>query len=99
MAWAGFVLAAAPSLADYHHSGRMGALQAAAWAAVLAGLLRLFYDCLLHWTGAGPAEYYSARKRPAYRAYQQTTRCFFPLELPFVSHFRTPGWPMPDEQD
>jgi hypothetical protein len=32
-----------------------------------AGLLytpRLMYDCLVHWTGAAPAEHFSAIKRP-----------------------------------
>merc|ERR1712048_1328099 len=27
---------------------------------------RFFYDCLVYWTGAGPAEYFSALKRPDY---------------------------------
>ena len=27
---------------------------------------RMFYDCLVHWTGAAPAEHYSHLKRPAY---------------------------------
>jgi len=55
--------------------------------------LRFFYDCLLHWTGAGPAEHFSVRKRPLYREYQRATRCFFPLEVPLVDHHRRPGWP------
>ena len=29
------------------------------FALALAYVLRLFYDCLVHWTGAGPAEFYS----------------------------------------
>lgn len=30
---------------------------------VLFYTLRMFYDCLLHWTGAGPAEHFMAMKR------------------------------------
>ena len=36
------------------------------------------YVTLNYPTGALPAEYYSVRKRPAYRAYQQRTNRFFP---------------------
>ena len=53
---------------------------------------RIFYDCLVHWTGAGPAESFSA-KRPDYKKYQESTRCFFPFEMPFWNHFREAGWP------
>jgi hypothetical protein len=28
--------------------------------------LRLFYDCLVHWTGAAPSEHFSAAKRPVF---------------------------------
>ena len=46
----------------------------------------------MHWTGAGPAESFSA-KRPDYKKYQESTRCFFPFEMPFWNHFREAGWP------
>ena len=65
----------------------------------------MFYDCLAHWTGAGPAEYLSYQKRGkgaedgcCYGAYQRTTRCFWPFpvpEGPLVSHFQEEGWPAP----
>ena len=42
----------------------------------------------MHWTGAEPAEYFSAFKRPAYRQYQRQTRVFWPFELPLVDHGR-----------
>ena len=61
---------------------------------------RLFYDCLVHWTGAGPAEFYSYQKRGGdeggYGKYQQTTRCFWPLPLPegpLLCHHQEEGWP------
>lgn len=89
MAWAGLVLAAIPSL--YHSPDSMVCI--GCLAAMLVFLLRFFYDCLVHWTGAGPAEHFSLRKRPSYRTYQMQTRCFFPFDVPFADHHLTPGWP------
>ena len=62
-------------------------------AAQLFLVSRFFYDCLNHWTGAEPAEYFSCRKRKKYRDYQRTVRVFWPFELPIVDHGRMPGWP------
>ncbi|MEM7335010.1 MAG: DUF1295 domain-containing protein [Chloroflexota bacterium] len=39
---------------------------------------RLFYITLVYHTGAVPAEFYSAQKRPDYKAYQEQTNRFFP---------------------
>ena len=36
------------------------------------------YQCLVNYTGARPAEYYSMQKRPAYKKYQETVNMFFP---------------------
>lgn len=36
------------------------------------------FDCLVYWTGCVPAEYYSTKKRPEYKDYQQITNMFFP---------------------
>ena len=36
------------------------------------------YYTLVHYTGAVPAEHYSALKRPAYAEYQATVNRFFP---------------------
>jgi steroid 5-alpha reductase family enzyme len=36
------------------------------------------YITLVYLTGAVPSEYYSSQKRPAYKAYQQSTNIFFP---------------------
>ncbi len=66
------------------------------FALALLYVLRLFYDCLVHWTGAGPAEFYSYQHRAGYGKYQQTTRCFWPLPLPegpLICHYRVEGWP------
>ena len=38
----------------------------------------MLYIRLVYLTGAIPAEYYSVRKRPEYKRYQETTNMFFP---------------------
>ena len=88
--WLGFVVASLPALAALE----CGAPVRAALAVLDVSVVRFMYDCLVHWTGAGPAEHFSARRRGApYHEYQRTTRCFFPFEMPGVDHHRTPGWP------
>jgi steroid 5-alpha reductase family enzyme len=90
LSWAGIVVAAVPSLLEVcpEPLARSGLGLALFYA------VRFFYDCLVHWTGAGPAEHFSVRKRGAeYREYQRSTRCFWPVELPCFEHFRVAGWP------
>lgn len=91
--WFGFSLAGIPSVLS-----KYGLWSFHGWAFlfVLLMIVRLFYDCLLHWTGAAPAEFYSVQKRPKYREYQRTTRCFFPFDVPLVDHFQLEGWPVLD---
>ena len=36
------------------------------------------YDCLVYYTGAVPAEFYSVKSRPKYAEYQKTVNMFFP---------------------
>ena len=56
---------------------------------------RIFYDCLLYWTGAEPAESRSVVRRPLFKRYQEKTNVFFPFSVPyFFNHHRTPGWPL-----
>jgi len=51
----------------------------------LAFLSYLMYFCLVHYTGARPAEHFSLKKRPAYAEYQRTTNMFFPNILRLLS--------------
>lgn len=44
----------------------------------LLNISRLMYITLVYYTGAKPAEYFSAQKRPSYREYQKNTNMFFP---------------------
>jgi steroid 5-alpha reductase family enzyme len=76
MVWNGLIVAAVPSwLALYQKESVV------IWALLGAGLLfasRIMYSTLVYYTGAVPAEFYSVRKRPEYKDYQQTTNRFFP---------------------
>lgn len=90
-AWCSLSLAALPSLARLEESIPVKA----GFALALYIVPRFFYDCLLYWTGAEPAEHSSAAKRPSYREYQRATRVFWPFELPLVDHGRRDFWPRP----
>ena len=51
------------------------------WIGLLISLIyisRLMYTTLVYYTGAIPSEYYSLKKRPDYKKYQETTNMFFP---------------------
>lgn len=93
MCWNSFVLMSVPSLFAFGES----ILCKLALALMLLLTSRFFYDCLVYWTGAEPAEYYSARKRAEYRKHQETTRVFFPFEVPYFCHHRVAGWPTPTD--
>lgn len=74
--WVALVGLALPSLADLRDD-----TSAVAWAGLLVYLLAAagaMYYTLVHYTGAVPAEHYSALKRPAYAGYQATVNRFFP---------------------
>lgn len=76
MVWNGLVIAAIPSWLALYDSEPM-----VIWLLLGCALLfasRIMYTTLVYYTGAVPAEYYSVKKRPEYKAYQQTTNMFFP---------------------
>lgn len=76
LVWTGVVIAAIPSwwlLQD----GEAGYV----WVVLGIGGVGasvMMYITLVYLTGAIPAEYYSVRKRPEYKRYQETTNMFFP---------------------
>lgn len=87
MVWNGLILAAIPSLlkvADHSNSKCPFACGKALVVTFALGLVytsRMMYVFLLYQTGATPSEYYSVRKRPDYRKYQETTNQFWPSFL------------------
>jgi steroid 5-alpha reductase family enzyme len=94
MCWNSFILMGLPSLIDLCSvEGGQNLGTRIAFPLLFLQLSRFFYDCLLYWTGAEPAESRSVERRPMYREYQKITRVFFPFWVPFFDHHQTPGWP------
>ena len=76
MVWNGLIIASIPSYISLFDSEIF-------WLWILLGVAllytsRIMYITLVYLTGAVPSEYYSVQKRPAYKAYQQSTNIFFP---------------------
>ena len=76
MVWNGLIIASVPSYIALFDSEVF-------WLWIFIGIAllytsRIMYITLVYLTGAIPSEYYSAQKRPAYKAYQQSTNIFFP---------------------
>jgi len=89
--WNSVVMLTVPSIYSAYvlasdNAGLLGGafISAPSWlgaALLLLGTISiswLMYHCLVRYTGAVPAEYFSVRKRPDYKAYQQSTPMFFP---------------------
>ena len=76
MVWNGLIIASIPSYISLFDSEEL-------WLWIMIGITllytsRIMYITLVYLTGAVPSEYYSSQKRPAYKAYQQSTNIFFP---------------------
>jgi steroid 5-alpha reductase family enzyme len=76
MVWNGLIIASIPSYISLFDSEIF-------WLWILLGVAllytsRIMYITLVYLTGAVPSEHYSVQKRPAYKAYQQSTNIFFP---------------------
>jgi len=76
MVWNGLIITSIPSYISLFDSEAL-------WLWIMIGVAllytsRIMYITLVYLTGAVPSEYYSAQKRPAYKAYQQSTNIFFP---------------------
>ena len=76
LVWTGIVVAAVPSWLLLRHSEPLYVWLVLGIGAAAASLM--MYITLVYLTGAVPAEYYSVRKRPGYKRYQDTTSMFFP---------------------
>jgi steroid 5-alpha reductase family enzyme len=76
LVWTGLVIATLPSWLALRAEEPL-----VVWIVLGVGSLCasvMLYITLVYLTGAKPAEYYSARKRPEYKVYQETTNMFFP---------------------
>lgn len=76
LVWTGIVIAAIPSWCLLHESEAGYVWVVLGVGGVGASIM--MYITLVYLTGAIPAEYYSVRKRPEYKRYQETTNMFFP---------------------
>ncbi|CAE7709957.1 unnamed protein product [Symbiodinium sp. KB8] len=70
-AWVGLAITAFPSLLNENVVPEQRAFLFRIYVVGLIMLPRVLYDCLVHWTGAGPAEHFSSKKRASYREYQE----------------------------
>jgi len=76
MVWNALVIASIPSWLQLYPN--MSVIIFVLLGVGLLMISRIMYITLVTYTGAVPAEYYSVKKRPAYKDYQQTTNMFFP---------------------
>jgi steroid 5-alpha reductase family enzyme len=76
LVWTALVVASVPAWWALQASETMLVWLVLGLGSLLASVM--LYTTLVYLTGAIPAEYYSVRKRPGYRAYQNTTNRFFP---------------------
>mmetsp|Transcript_31558 Transcript_31558/g.32040 ORF Transcript_31558/g.32040 Transcript_31558/m.32040 type:complete len:414 (-) Transcript_31558:344-1585(-) len=97
MCWNSILLLAIPSALDLFAIDSVSLVARVGIFVMFFYLSRIFYDCLVYWTGAEPAESRSVTRRPLYQQYQKKTNVFFPFPLPFFNHHRTPGWPVCQE--
>lgn len=95
MSWNAFILLGIPSLIELPEDEWI----VAGMCLTLYFVSRFFYDCLMYWTGAEPAEHFSIQKRAKYKDLQRTTRVFFPFEMPCANHARVAGWPDIESED
>lgn len=85
MVWVALTLASLPSLQAYlkgkdDEEGNLDAISLKKYG-LTVGLLAVpasMYLCLVHWTGATPAEFYSLKNRADYAQYIREVNCFFP---------------------
>ena len=75
MVWNGVIIFSLPSLLD---SNSLSQINKAIIGICIFYASKLMYDTLVYKTGAVPSEYFSLKKRPAYKDYQKTTSQFFP---------------------
>lgn len=76
LVWTGLVVATVPSWLRLTDSESLAIWLVLGIGAACASAM--LYITLVYLTGAKPAEYYSVRKRPEYKAYQEQTSMFFP---------------------
>jgi len=78
MVWNSLVITSLPSLLALWQTEEETMITKLGLTVALFSVSRMMYNCLVHWTGARPAEFYSVQKRPDYKRYQAQVNMFFP---------------------
>jgi len=78
MVWNSLVITSIPSLVSMWQSDQEILLIKCGITIGVLAISWAMYQCLVHYTGARPAEYYSVQKRPEYLRYQETVSMFVP---------------------
>ena len=98
MCWNSFIVMSIPSVIDLFNDEGVDEWAQYGIIVLLFYLSRVFYDCLVYWTGAEPAESRSVSRRPQYKVHQEKVRVLFPCHVPGFDHKLDPGWPMNGEE-
>jgi len=78
MVWNSLILTSIPSLLAMVQSEQENLVTKAGLVMGVVAISWAMYQCLVNYTGAKPAEYYSLKKRPGYARYQETVNMFIP---------------------
>merc|ERR1712037_573660 len=78
MVWNSLILTSLPSLLALWQTPEESFIIKCGLSSGLVTVSWLMYQCLVNYTGAIPAEYYTVQKRPAYVEYQKTVNMFVP---------------------
>ena len=78
MVWTSLVVTSIPSLLAMWNTEEENILIKVVLSVSLFLVSYSMYDCLVYYTGATPAEFYSVKSRPKYAEYQKTVNMFFP---------------------
>jgi len=78
MVWCSLVISSLPSLFAFLEADEELFIVKIGVTGSLFLIVWMMYQCLVNYTGAKPAEFYSLQKRPAYADYQKRVNMFFP---------------------
>jgi len=78
MVWCSLVVSSVPSLLALLAVEEENLITKVGLSGGLLFVIHAMYQCLVNYTGAVPAEFYSIKKRPAYADYQRRVNMFFP---------------------
>jgi len=78
MVWCSLVVSSLPSLFAFIAAEQEPLIAKVGLSVGLIFVVHAMYQCLVNYTGAVPAEFYSIKKRPAYADYQKRVNMFFP---------------------